>query len=375
MRPHAKVQGLPLIVLTLLALGALIVSSLWLAESNKRQGLPSVYSAEDKGFFASYKLINRTVGRVYPWTGTLHAQFQSVPGVFITARKGWSKADLKEAEKWMRGGGIMILLSPLPEELGEEVRPPRIARVHGDWAGFQDLPSIHLGTSRGLKIQPTDFPLYSSSFGPEIVVRQVGKGRRIVFGAMNGLNNATLRKRPELGAVLAKVVALYRGKKRIVWDESYNFPTQKAPLRLSWPWVLAFIQTAILGLLYVIAKGRRLGPPLALALDPPLTLRDYLVSLAGFYRRSRGRRFVLEYLFSDLRLRLLRYTGLGPSVEDTLLAEAYGRMGGDDPRLLKETMATCRRLLEGAPLDEKTFYHWGKVINAYRKELELNGKR
>lgn len=369
MRIKRKIPGFFLILLTLLALSTLLVTSLWLAENSQRQGLPSIYSADDLGYVAAFKVLKRTVRRVYSGEGPLLRQFQAEPGVIITARESWTKKEKEEAARWMERGGVLILLSPFPEERGED-RPERSATVDTAWKGFSDLPGISIKASPGLVIQPADHAIYASIYGSEIAVRRVGEGRRIVFGSRDWLTNAALQENPSLSAVFIKLVALYSGGNRIVWDESFNIPVVQRRFRFSWAWLYAGIQLVLVGILYVFSNGRRLGPPIDIVTDSPLTLRDYLLSLADFYRRARGGRLILESLFGDLRLRLLRRTGLNPTVDDSRLVEAYHRMGGENPKRLSELLTNARRCLNGLSLDEKELFRLGKTIDGFRKELE-----
>lgn len=374
MRPRKKFGNLSLIMIAVLSISALLWAGLWLTEDGQRQGLPSLYSGTDSGFMAVFQLLKKTFPHVYPGENDLSYHLQSEPGVFITARTEWSNHELKEALRWMEKGGVVIQLTPHADELSRR-RPSRLAMVNPEWTGFSDLSSISLKSSPGLILQPGDVALYTSTDGAEIGVRKIGKGRRVVFGVKEGLTNASLRKNPQLAAVLVKLVALYQGnKRRITWDESFNIPKVQHRFKFPQTWSFILIQFIIIGLAYTITQGRRLGPAIPWVEHMPLTLRDYLTSLAGFYRRTRSRRWILETLFSDLRLRLIRRTGLSPSVDDRRLAEAYASMEGHDPEHLRRLMEDCRRYLSENAMDEKTFYQLGKLIDRYRKELEQHGE-
>ena len=360
-------------IITVVSIAVLSFSSLWLAEDHMRQEKPSLHSRAKNGYQGIYLLIKNRFPRVVPGERSFNNLLTNERDILVTARSNWTSEESDAIRQWMDQGGVLIQITPLEEELGDYYAPNREAYPHSDWAGFHDL-KLSLSDSPPLKLQNGDVAIYSSEYGPEVVVRRVGKGRRIILPAVNSLTNEQLRINPELGALFIKLLAVYEGeKKRIIWDESFNLTQADFSLKIPRYIYGIILQLIILSLFFTISYGRRLGPPKSLPTGQYLTLRDYLNSLSGFYRKTGSRRLVLEELYSDLRRRLLTVTGLSPSVDDSQLASAFANIRGIDSQRLARTLNDCRHAVKQSKFNEKIFYDLGKALDEYRKELDGYG--
>ncbi|HHZ20762.1 MAG TPA: hypothetical protein GX391_09695 [Firmicutes bacterium] len=378
-----KRSELVVALISLIALVVIAVSGLLLAEDGHRQEEPCSYSRQDHGYCGIYLLLAkefpRSVARNHQ---RLNRVFIGKPALLITTRTEWTDRELEAARSWMERGGVLVMLNPPESEQGEEIGERR-AEVNTAWRGFADLPRLELPASVRWEPADTYYPLYRSSSGTEIGVKPVGRGRCVVFSDSAMLTNGQLRRYPEAGAVLVKILALYRNdaRKRILWDESKPVSAldvegkpggKPEPILLLWYGLVD--QLILVAVVYSVSRVRRLGPPVELPQAEVFTLEDYMNSLASFYRKTGSRQVVLEELYQDVRRRLIRATGCGASADDHQLAEAYGRIHGADPSALAATLQATAQAITGSEPGEKDFFALGRALDAYRKELDKYGE-
>lgn len=357
-------------IISLMALVILAVLGLVIAEDTQRQKTDGSYSRQDQGYCGIYLLLRNSFPKTVSRSERQVIQvFSGEPAVLITTRSSWTKQEQQAAQGWMEQGGVLVLLHPPESEQGNDAGE-RQAKLNPVWAGFADLPRLSVPEAKVWKAAKEDLPIYVSNIGPEVGVRAVGRGRRVVFSDATMLTNSYLLKQPEAGVALAKLVALYHGTttKKILWDESIivSAEPQATP---GW-WYALLAQLVLLAIIYTVSRGRRLGPPRELSQTDTLSLEDYRNSLAGFYRKTGCRQVVLEELYQELRRRLLRATGCGAGVTDRELAEVLSKLRGIDPVPLIKTLEDAVEAMARTEPDEKRFYAIGKALDRYRKELD-----
>lgn len=364
------------VILTILVLAVAVATAFSVAsfiENRQRQAPYSSYTSNENGFYGAYKLIDMTFpGRIHREISPLSALLRRNP-VIITARVEWSKKEQRQLEVWMQHGGVLLDLKPSENELGDYASE-RTAEPDPQWKGFKDIPKVPLPSGHVIKLAECQVPIYRSSFGPEIVVEQVGKGRRILFS--DALTNEDLKRHPEAGAVFAKIVALYlRGRTSAAWDEGYSLsgPPAKNPGSIPPQWFAVLEQLILLAILYCLARGWRFGAPVPLNFGGNMTLQDYLHSLAGFYFKAGARTLALEELINDLRRRLAKATGLSIGAGDERLVVAYQNIYQRDPQALRQLLQECGDAIDRQRVGERQLYHLGRMIDNFRREIDRYG--
>ncbi len=97
------------------------------------------------------------------------------------------------------------------------------------------------------------------------------------------------------------------------------------------PWVPpAFALLAVLGLVFVFARGRRLGAPVTEPLPIEVRGAETALGRARLYRKAKARGAALETLRFDARRRLSVALGLPPNASRDLLLDALAARTGTD---------------------------------------------
>jgi len=108
----------------------------------------------------------------------------------------------------------------------------------------------------------------------------------------------------------------------------YGRSSGLSALPLSWKLLLGGL--ALAALVYVVARGRRFGPPQAEGRELPPPRREYVDSLAASIARSRSRADAVEPVRREVRDTLLRRAALAPDAGDDAVREAARRFGLED---------------------------------------------
>ena len=97
------------------------------------------------------------------------------------------------------------------------------------------------------------------------------------------------------------------------------------PARFGW----ALIGLALAALVFMVARGRRLGPPEPERRDLPPPRRAYVDALAATMARGRDREEAVAPVRAEARRRLARRAGLGPQAGPDAWREAALAAGLD----------------------------------------------
>jgi len=224
---------------------------------------------------------------------------------------------------------------------------------------------VEMGPAVGLRYSgATALPLLGPVSAPVAVVEQLGRGRAVVLGSEAPISNAGLRQSQNgLFAVLASGT---RPGRQVVFDEihhGYSLGDGAAALLLGTPLGLAAILVAVVVMLFLASRGRRLGR----ALPPPelvsvRTTEEQLDALAHLYARTSDRRAVAGRYLAELKASAGPELGRTPGGRGTLLASELNRLLGDleaasrlavEPKRLTELARRAdsleRRLAGAAP--------------------------
>jgi hypothetical protein len=196
-----------------------------------------------------------------------------------------------------------VVVAPVPEVKGVEAL-----------AGFQDGSWREVGGA---------LPAYAGRNGALLAVAGVGAGRVLLLADAAPIQNAALddADNAALGLGLAGPVS-----RQVVFLESfhgYGQATGIAAIPTDW-WVLFGVGAAAVAA-FILARGRRLGPPerAARELQPPR--REYVESLGGVLARTRGRRETAQLL--QVEAARLVAGRLGPAAGEDDVVAAATRLG------------------------------------------------
>ncbi len=218
-----------------------------------------------------------------------------------------------EPPRWRRGGEAEArVLVPAPET--------------GSAARLRTAEAGHWEDAGGA------LPLAAGADGPIALVEEVGDGRIVLLADVSPLQNRLLDEGDN--AALALALA---GPGPVTFIESvhgYGTATGLAALPARFGWALVLI--ALSGLLLIVARWPRMGPP-----EPPEEplfppRRAYVDALASTLARTRDRRSAIEAVRSAARERLARRAALARDADDEAWVEAAraAGLGPDEARAL-----------------------------------------
>ncbi len=313
--------------------------------------IPSTYSTAPHGAKAAYLLLARMGYRVERSEGALDSVADSADAHTILILAEPTRAPSQQETAAVRrvlerGGRVLaagfLAAAALPDENLDSHSPPQLIGgvCQAEPVGFSSLAAGGKVVMRGVRsVWKLDKPSQRAAFlcanEGVVVTYRVGKGTVVWWASASPLENQRIAARGSL-ELLLNSLALQHGDK-IVWDESLHAapPAGWDPLRDRV--ILALLaQLSLVGLLLVLARGRRSGP-----LRPfPVTARDssmeFVRSLGGLYRSSGANDVPVTIAYERFRARLAQHYGIaGAQTADaaTLAATLIERFAVPAPSL------------------------------------------
>ncbi|HYO46137.1 MAG TPA: DUF4350 domain-containing protein [Gemmatimonadota bacterium] len=230
-----------------------------------------------------------------------------VAGGLSASGDSWIKELVDRPPTWAAGGAASVEpLVPASETNGVE-RVDTAERGHWSDAG-------------------STLPLLGSEEGFTATLAAPSGGGRVVFLADSSpLHNGLLDHADN--AAFGLLIAGESGRP-VVFIESvhgYGEQTGLAAIPARWKWALGGLTLA--ALVFMVARGRRFGPPDETARDLPPPRSDYVNALAGILVRTGDARGVAAKLQASLRDRVARRTGLTSDASPEALSAAGVRAG------------------------------------------------
>ncbi|HEY4236094.1 MAG TPA: DUF4350 domain-containing protein [Gaiellaceae bacterium] len=251
----------------------------------------SSYATSPRGDAAFAELLGRA-GHPVEQVRSLPHSSPPRPGatVFLLDPPAVNPTDLEALRTFARGGGRLVAAGLSPEA-GRELVPSGSRHGHG-----RILVTARVG--RGMvQLLADSSPLQN---------RLLGSGDNAAFG----LALAGPRNRP------VEFLESYHG---------YGTGSGLSALPLAWKLLLGGLGLA--ALVYMVARGRRFGPPEeeGRSLAPPR--REYVDSLAAVVARSKRRDAAVEPVQHEARDAVLRRASLPPDVDNHVVRVAAKRLG------------------------------------------------
>jgi hypothetical protein len=221
---------------------------------------------------------------------------------------GWVDGLLDDPPRWTDEGGTRAQpLAPAAEVLG--IRTVRTAGA-GSWREpGEGVPALGTGTSALL------------------LVASPGEGRVVLLADVSPLQNHLLDADDNAALGLALAGEPERPMQFVESVHGYGRATGLGAIPTRWRWVLGGLVLA--ALLFMVARGRRLGPPERRARELPPPRRQYVESLATTFAKTKAAApaAATPILQRAARERLARQAGLGPRSSQEALARAGEHLG------------------------------------------------
>ncbi|MDQ1454206.1 MAG: hypothetical protein QOK38_4072 [Acidobacteriaceae bacterium] len=346
-----------LLITAILALCTTVLLVLVHPEEQADNYIPSTYSTAPHGAKAAYLLLAHMGYRVERSEGPLGsiADTADVHTVLILAEPTRAPSQQEAAavrRVLARGGRVLaagfLAAAAVPDENLDNQSPSQLVGgiCEAEPVGFSPLAADGKVVMRGIRsVWKMDRPSQRAAFlcaGEGVVVTYaVEKGTVVWWASASPLENQDITARGSLDLLLNSL-QLQHGD-RIVWDESLHAAPTAAWNPFSDRIVLALIgQLFLIGLLLVLARGRRSGPlrPLPeLARTSPM---EFVRSLGGLYRSSGANDVPVTIAYERFRARLAQRHGIsGAQTADaaTLAATLTERFGIMAPSLQRDLEA------------------------------------
>jgi hypothetical protein len=185
-------------------------------------------------------------------------------------------------------------------------------------------------------------PVLGDADSSVLAIARTGAGRALLLADASPLQNAFLGR-----ADNARFAVALAGppRRRVVFFETYHGYGRGSGLSaVPGRWKLALLLGVGAALVFMLARGRRLGPAEDEARPFAPARREYVDAVAATLARTREPRVALDAVRDELRTRIVRRASLRPDASEDELVAAASRLG-----LTAEEMQTLRR---DAPFDE-----------------------
>jgi len=285
----------------------------------------SSYATSPQGNAAYAELLGREGHPVEQVRGLPHSSPPSAGAtVFLLDPPGVRSQDLQALRTFVHGGGRLVAAGLPPEAMRElATHVPR--RVRGSGRVHQD----------GLEIQTSGATRWRDE--GLVAVRHVGDGTVEFLADSSPLHNRLLGSADNAGFGL--LLAAPRGRPVEFLESYHGYGTGSGLSALPLSWTLLLAGLGLSALVYMVARGRRFGPPEeeGRTLAPPR--RQYVDSLAAVVARSKRRDAAVGPVRREARDAVLRRASLPPDVGDDAFRVAAHRLGLAD----EDTEALLRR--------------------------------
>ena len=158
-----------------------------------------------------------------------------------------------------------------------------------------------------------------------VAERRVGRGRVFLLADSSPLQNRLLTRADNAALGLALAGSRARPVAFLESYHGYGRSSGLAALPLAWKLLLGGL--ALAALVYMLARGRRFGPPQPEGRELPPPRREYVDALAASLARSRRRDEAVEPVRREAREALLRRAAQPPDAADDAVREAARRAG------------------------------------------------
>jgi len=319
--------------------------------------IPSTYSTAPHGAKAAYLLLARLGYRVERSEGALDSVANtSDPHTVLVLAEPTRAPSQQEAAAvrrvLARGGRVLaagfLAAAAVPDENLNNQSPPQLVGgiCEAEPVGFSTLASGGKVVMRGVRsVWKFDRPSQRAAFlcaGEGVVVTYpVDRGTVVWWASASPLENQEIGARGSLDLLLNSL-QLQRGD-RVVWDESLHAEPAAAWDPLHDRVILALIaQLFLIGLLLVLARGRRSGPLRPLPAQVRSSPMEFVRSLGGLYRSSGANDVPVTIAYERFRSRLAQHYGVAAArTADaaTLAATVTERFGITSPSLERDLEA------------------------------------
>jgi hypothetical protein len=287
----------------------------------------SSYATAADGAAAYAELLGHTGHRIAQVRDAPHAaRFAPSETAIVLDPPGVAKRDADALRAFVAGGGRLVAGGGDLSWLGRIVEKPPAGAVRRGVLVHAGRLTLRTAGVEGWR-DPGSMHVVAQRSGAVVVAAErVGAGTVVALADPSPLQNRLLDRRDNAAFGLR----LAGAGRTVAFLESYHGYGRSSGLdALPLAWKLLLAGLALAGIVYLLARGRRLGPPeqTERALQPPR--REYVDSLAGVLARTTRDEAIAPVRLSA-RAALLRRAALPEDAGDDAVREAARRLGLGD---------------------------------------------
>ena len=295
----------------------------------------SAYATQPRGVAAYAELLRRTGHRVTYLRAELDAaRLDPAATLVVLDAPRLDGAERAALARFVRDGGRLISGG---KDAGRGVlpRPPRWSAKGTERA----RPIIAIPETRGVgSVMSAGEGGFARLRGTMpalgrdpalLAVASPGRGRALLLADAAPLQNRLLARADNAAFGLALAGA--RGRPITFVESIHGFGEETGLAALSARWRFALAGVVLAGLLLLVSRARRLGPPQESPGDPTPARREHVDALALGLRRAREPAVALAPVRAAARAQVIRRAGLAPGAPDDAVRDAARRLGfGED---------------------------------------------
>jgi hypothetical protein len=293
----------------------------------------SSYATGQTGAGAYAELLGRRGHAVERLRDTPHAvRLDPTHTVILLDPPSVASRDVETLRAFVTAGGTLVASRGATPWLAQLLAHPPT----GDTAGVAIAVAHELAGVRTVQTA-ADYAWAKPGSGRPLVERQgrivlvaasVGRGRMFLLADPSPLQNRLLGERDNAALGLALAGPRERGVDFLETYHGYGRSSGLTALPIAWKLLLG--GAGLAALVYLIARGRRFGPPELPERELPPSRFTYVEALAAVVARTRQRDEAVRPVRKHARDGLLRRAALPPDADDDAVRAAARRLGVPD---------------------------------------------
>lgn len=329
----------------------------------------SSYATAPDGIAALAELLARRGHPVAPIRGTLTHDALPEDGVLVVLDpETIAEEEVSELVTWTAGGGSLVIggrpqLWAHDFSLEGEPRwsPAGItdAEPLADVAEMQGVTTIGGEGFGSWEDTAAALPVAGSQTTATrtlVAVAMIGSGRAVLLADPSLLHNRYLARNDN--AVFALNLAGPRGTPVYFAEGVHGYGNETGLMAIPFRWKVVLIGLALAAIVWMVAVGRRLGPPEPEARDLPPPRRAYVEALATTLSRTKRADEVVEPVRAAVRSRIALRAGLDSDSDDAALEGAGRDLGLTDREIAAVLGRTSDPLAVGEALTKVGASSW-----------------
>jgi hypothetical protein len=284
----------------------------------------SSYATASDGAAAYAELLGRTGHRVDQLRDAPHrARLASDETAIVLDPLGVANLDADALRAFVAGGGRLVAGGDDLSWLGRIVEAAPAGEITRGVVVRAGKLTLRTAGSEGWRTAGSMHVVAAQNGGVVVASERVGDGIVFALADPSPLQNRLLDRRDNAAFGLR----LAGAGRRVAFLETYHGYGRSSGLRaLPLAWILLLSGLALAGIVYLVARGRRLGPPELTERDLPPPRREYVDSLAGVLART-TRDEAIAPVRRSAREALLRRAALPEDAGEDAVREAARRLG------------------------------------------------